>query len=155
DPNHLSTGTTTIALTYNNRVTERWPAQVSGGSISNAMIPDWVSYTLGSGKIVNQPAWKLTVNGTPYWFIAGDADGDGVADSGLRKLPVGEVSGLTFFYACRIIDNGSAINVNTAWSRDHEFRGNDAGSFAFYGAGGSAASNIPQATNLFTSNIAL
>ena len=55
----------------------------------------------------------------------------------LRRLSVGDVNGLSWYYSCRIIDNGSAINVNTAWSRDHEFLGN--GSFAVYGPGPRAA----------------
>jgi hypothetical protein len=84
-------------------------------------------------------------------IAAGDIDGDGIVDSGLKKLPIGDINGLTYFYACRIIDNGSAININTAWSRDHEFLGN--GSFAFYGNGGGVASTMPQAANFFTTNI--
>jgi hypothetical protein len=49
-------------------------------------------------------------------FLAGDADGDGVADSGLFRLPVGTLNGVTYYAAVRIIDNAAAINATTAWT---------------------------------------
>ena len=49
-------------------------------------------------------------------FLAADADGDGIADSGLWKLPIGSIDGLTYYVAVRMVDNNSAININTAWS---------------------------------------
>jgi hypothetical protein len=60
------------------------------------------------------PAWFLQNLGC--LMLAADADGDGIADSGYVKIPVGELDGLTYYYAVRIIDNSSAVNVNTAWS---------------------------------------
>src|SRR4029453_2655031 len=55
-------------------------------------------------------------------FFAADADGDGVADAGLVKLPIGRIDGVTYYVALRIIDNNSAVNVNTAFS-NMEFDG--------------------------------
>ncbi len=52
---------------------------------------------------------------------AGDADGDGIADSLLFRIPGMSLDGLTWFAGVRIIDNNSAINANTAWSRDQDF----------------------------------
>ncbi|MEA2711024.1 MAG: hypothetical protein QOF78_3625 [Phycisphaerales bacterium] len=49
-------------------------------------------------------------------FLAADADGDGIADAGMWKLPVGHIDGVTYYAAIRIIDNNSAVNVNTAVS---------------------------------------
>ena len=56
-------------------------------------------------------------------FLAADADGDGVADAGLFKLPIGQLAGITYYGAVRIIDNNAAINLNTAFSRDVDFLG--------------------------------
>src|SRR5205085_11988756 len=44
-----------------------------------------------------------------------DADGDGIADSFLSRLPIGTINGITYYYAVRIIDNAAAVNLNTAW----------------------------------------
>ena len=70
------------------------------------------------------PAFELAnVAGTPltnntnnhrYKYLAADADGNGIADSGLVYLST--VDGVRYYYACRIIDGNSAINVTTAWS---------------------------------------
>jgi hypothetical protein len=58
-----------------------------------------------------------------YLYLAGDADGDGIADCGMVKLPVGQLNGLTYYAGIRIIDNCSAVNVNTAMSRRYDFNG--------------------------------
>lgn len=57
------------------------------------------------------------VKGAP--FLAGDADGDGAADSFMFKLAT--IGNLTYYGSFRIIDNNSAINVNTALVRDADF----------------------------------
>src|SRR5204862_7680071 len=54
---------------------------------------------------------------------AADADGDGIADSVLWRLPMGPMNGVTYYAAIRVVDNNSAINVNTALSRDFDFNG--------------------------------
>jgi hypothetical protein len=64
--------------------------------------------------------------GTPAQatFLAADADGDGIADSGLFRLPMGGINGLRYYAALRIIDNNSAININTAWAQgDADYTG--------------------------------
>ena len=60
-------------------------------------------------------------------FVAADTDGDGEADAGLVRIPVGRIAGLTYYCAVRVIDNGSAVNVNTAGSRSMDFAGNGSG----------------------------
>lgn len=47
--------------------------------------------------------------------VAADADGDGIADSGLVKLSPGPLEGITYYGAVRIIDNNSALNASVAW----------------------------------------
>lgn len=56
--------------------------------------------------------------GMPY--LAGDADGDGIADSILFRLSSTPIDGVTYYGAIRVIDNNSAINVNTAGLRTSE-----------------------------------
>ena len=46
------------------------------------------------------------------WVMAADADGDGIADSGLVKLST--IDGITYYYAVRIVDNAAAVNANVA-----------------------------------------
>lgn len=54
-------------------------------------------------------------------ILAGDADGDGIADSVYSKIPLGQINGLTYYLAMRVVDNNSAINLNTAWSNQNDF----------------------------------
>jgi hypothetical protein len=58
---------------------------------------------------------------TSYTYLAGDADGDGIADCGMFKLPVGPIDGVTFYAGVRIVDNCARVNVNTAMSRRYDF----------------------------------
>lgn len=53
---------------------------------------------------------------TSYTYLAADADGDGVADTGLFRLPVGEINGVTYYAGVRIIDNAAAVNASVAWT---------------------------------------
>lgn len=53
-------------------------------------------------------------------FLAADADGDGIADAGLYRLTLTSVDGVHYYAAIRIIDNNSAININTAWMRGND-----------------------------------
>jgi len=70
------------------------------------------------------PAVSATAMSAP--FLAGDADGDGIADSGLWKLPVAPIEGVTYYAAVRIVDQNSAINANTAWSSTSDFNASGA-----------------------------
>jgi hypothetical protein len=74
------------------------------------------SVTLASGQVV--PA--MTFDGITK-YVAADADGDGIADSMLFRIPGGYVNGLTYYAGVRIIDNNSAINLNTAMSRENDY----------------------------------
>jgi hypothetical protein len=65
---------------------------------------------------------NLAGTGNNFLF-AGDADGDGIADSLPQRLPVGKLNGVTYYAYVRIIDHASAINVNTAMSRDFDYTG--------------------------------
>jgi hypothetical protein len=58
-------------------------------------------------------ATELTVGpGIP----AADADGDGIADAGLWKLPISPIDGITYYAATRVIDNNSAVNGSLSWT---------------------------------------
>ena len=91
------------------------------GTTVNAWMP--TSKVIGT---VAYPALEPVIGGTPEpasTFIAADADGDGIADAGLIRIPGASSDGLTYYMAFRIIDNNSAINVNTAWdmTQDDDF----------------------------------
>ncbi|CAN5538335.1 hypothetical protein BH09PLA1_BH09PLA1_07980 [soil metagenome] len=148
----------TVSRSYNQRITDRTPAQAATvGNIVNPLTPTFITYQLNN-QPVTMPAWKFTGVDTAnptreYFFIAGDADGDGIADSGLKRLGVGDVNGLTYFYGVRIVDNGSAVTVNTAWSRDHVALGDLPGTFDTTSRSGAAVANL--SPNLFPTSIGL
>ena len=89
------------------------------------MVPTYISPSGVAGGPF--PAWYLAgdpmdpIDKKARFVLAGDADGDGIADSGFFKLPVGEIDGVTYYACVRIIDNNSAVNANTAWSRFADF----------------------------------
>ncbi|HVT88228.1 MAG TPA: hypothetical protein VHD56_05205 [Tepidisphaeraceae bacterium] len=116
--------TSLIKPTYSDRA-PRWTLPGTSGQWF-PMVPNWVRMQDGT----NLPAWFVLEDaGVPaHYVLAGDADGDGVADSGLFKLPVGEIDGVTYYGAVRIIDNNSAVNVNTAYSRVEDLSINNGGS---------------------------
>jgi hypothetical protein len=51
-----------------------------------------------------------------YANFAASTSGDGIADAGMFKLPVGPINGVTYYGSWRVIDNNSAVNVSTAWT---------------------------------------
>lgn len=55
--------------------------------------------------------------------LAASASGNGIADSFLWRLPMGEINGVTYYAAVRVIDNNAAINLNTAGSSLYDFDG--------------------------------
>lgn len=85
---------------------------------------------------VNNPVWGIEINGVEYpaitlprttgdrYLVGGDADGDGVADSGLWPVSRQSRDGISYFAGMRIIDNCAALNVNTAWLRDYDLASN-------------------------------
>lgn len=83
--------------------------------------PDYVASINGTALPERLPVWTLGTGLAARKYLAGDADGDGIADCGLVKIPVGEINGLTYYAGFRIIDNGSAINLNTAIRRDADY----------------------------------
>jgi hypothetical protein len=111
------------------------PLALTGGSTRK----DEYAFFPGHGTIgaANAQPWPfiqiVRPNGpaiTGDDFIPGaDADGDGIADSGLWKLPVGTINGITYYAGARIIDNNSAINVNTALARSADFQGDESIAF--------------------------
>lgn len=72
---------------------------------------------------VSFPALRLTDAETGRFatVLAGDADGDGIADCALQRLT--EINGVTYFVGYRVIDHNSALNVNTAMSHVSDFDG--------------------------------
>jgi hypothetical protein len=89
------------------------PGNLLIGSMGSQLVPDF--RTVGGG--VQVPVLDYGAGIKP---IAADADGDGIADSFLFRIPGANYDGLTWYAAVRIVDNNSAINVNTAFSRDAE-----------------------------------
>ncbi|HEX8525270.1 MAG TPA: hypothetical protein VF669_23665 [Tepidisphaeraceae bacterium] len=80
-------------------------------------------YSAGPGNTMSWD-YQTTSNANLNTFLAADADGDGVADAGLFRLPIGETNGIRWYAAVRTIDNNSAVNVNTAWAHgDANFMG--------------------------------
>jgi hypothetical protein len=61
------------------------------------------------------PRAGLDGNGAFVTVIAGDADGDGIADGPLSRIKVGRLNGLDYFATVRVVDEGSAVNLNAAW----------------------------------------
>jgi hypothetical protein len=87
----------------------------AGGGSSPYTYPTRTALTPGQTTIMIDgqfwPAW-INPSDTTKWFMAADADGDGIADAGLFKLLT--LDGVTYYAAIRIIDNCAAINANIA-----------------------------------------
>jgi hypothetical protein len=108
-PPTMSLIPTAIAMTYPRSTSENPP---NTPKVYPAFIPISVAAATGTATY-----------GTP--FLAADADGDGIADSVLFPLNVTSSSSngtITYFAAVRIVDNNSAVNLNTAWSRFSDFK---------------------------------
>src|SRR4051794_35605666 len=69
--------------------------------------PTFVTLPAGPGGATrNFPALRLPGGRV---VLAADADGDGIADAGLIRMPIGQANGVTFYCAFRVLDNGSAL----------------------------------------------
>lgn len=106
------------------------------------------------------PAWILppdSISTKRRFVVAGDADGDGIADSGLFKLPIGQLDGLTYFAGIRIVDNNSAINLNTAFSQTADAAPADTTLATPLGALGNSVADPSKENNLgvFRSHVGL
>lgn len=117
-------------------------------TVLSPAVPQWNPYTSTPFGLPLKPTTKL-VAGVTYpaletqsgaIYVAGDADGDGIADCGLVRLPGVYSDELTYYAGIRIIDNNSAININTAWNYQSD-----------YSATGTATPAIPNTTALFPS----
>lgn len=95
------------------------PLGTTGGGMNARWVPTFLTV-----NGTNYPALTMVdasgriLPGAGFTFLAGDADGDGIADSALFRLPIGAINGLTYYAGVRIIDNSAAVNVNTAWAPD-------------------------------------
>src|SRR5665213_2317557 len=83
------------------------------------LVPTSVLIKNGTGT-TNYPAFYDPA--TKSIFLAASASGDGIADSGLVRLPIGEINGVTWYVATRVIDNGSANNASIAFKMNDEPR---------------------------------
>jgi hypothetical protein len=82
-----------------------------------SLIPSFIDVPVAGGGTTRFPAFGRSIdvdNDIEERFLAADADGDGIADSGLFRMPVGNLDGLTYYGAMRIVDNNSAVNLSTA-----------------------------------------
>jgi hypothetical protein len=123
----------TVPLTYRDRMSLPFvpplPGPAGTGTTTPVTVGSLLTPTFGTisypdGTSATYPAFAINTSAGNFVYIAGDADGDGIADCGLFKLPVGQVNGLTYYAGVRIIDNCAAVNVNTAGSRRYDFDGN-------------------------------
>lgn len=92
-------------------------------SVRNNVIVTSVDLQQDSQGLVPFPAFRLFDQQTGRFatIVAGDADGDGIADCGLQRLT--EINGITYFAGYRVVDHNSAVNVNTAMSHVSDFDG--------------------------------
>lgn len=102
---------------------QTYPALLAFDELGNPK--ESLQATDASGNVINVPlriggGTKPGGGGKTGPFLAADADGDGIADSILFRLPMAPVTGITYFGAIRVVDNAAAINVNTAWTADQD-----------------------------------
>jgi len=120
------------------------PAAATRGYTTNSLTrfdarPTFIIVNPSVGQLPNDPNNRTRVY--PALFaganpvLAGDTDGDGIADAGLFGIDVGQngtfsqadrqadVNGtfITYYGAIRVVDNSAAINVNTAFSRGGDY----------------------------------
>ena len=99
-------GQTTIALwVYNLLANGQQPTFNPSGGRSSTAAPQ-PNATFGS------------TYSQAYAIPAADADGDGAPDSTLTKVPVGQIDGVTYYAAVRVVDGNSAVNASAAWRSD-------------------------------------
>ena len=92
-------------------------------SLRQNLVPDSIAVTV-NGQTTQYPALRDPTTG--FKFLAASASGDGMADGGLWRIPIGEVNGITYYAAVRVIDDNSAVNASIA------YKPNDANDLAAY-----------------------
>jgi hypothetical protein len=158
----------------------------NGGAVTyttrHAAIPTWVRIDYPNtfvapkrmqGQSRVYPALRFDVGpDAGRTYLAGDTDGDGVADAGLfplnglpqfpdGALPAGFYAGelppaahtTRWYAAIRVVDNTGVINVNTAWRRDVDIN-LEAGGYSDAAATGAPAGAMANYA-FFRSNIGL
>jgi len=73
--------------------------------------PSSITVQLASGPVVFPALYDSTSGNT---YLAGSSSGSGIADSGLFRLPVGELNGVTYYGSTFTIDNSAAVNASIA-----------------------------------------
>lgn len=91
--------------------------QISYGTRAG-MEPTFITIRTLDGRSRDYPAFIIhnSRSGEDGKLVmAMDADGDGIADSGMIELPIAETNGIHWYYGIRVIDNSAAINASVAW----------------------------------------
>lgn len=125
---------TNVTVYYDGTLPETDPALVGHTYVFPAFKRTYFDYP--TGKWVDDP----------QTYIAADATGAGVADSGLVRLTQTPFLGVTFFYGMRVVDNADGLNVNTAWSPDAD-RDSKGNSYNFFTSDIDFVGNLAQANN--------
>jgi hypothetical protein len=110
---------------FNQAGTPAAPAVLQYGQDRQNMVPTSVPVTDPTTGITAVYPALMDPKYPNTKFLAASASGDGIADSGLFRLPIGEINGVTYYAAVRIIDNNSAVNASTAWINNSNPTGNN------------------------------
>jgi hypothetical protein len=88
-------------------------ASVTYGSptANNYYQPTFITIQTPSGPQM----YPALTDGTGNKWLAGSASGTGIADSGLVRLPIGTLNGITYYFSAFTIDNSSAVNASIAY----------------------------------------
>jgi hypothetical protein len=121
-----------VGIGYNKGTIQFYPTVKAGSSLPAMNIGG--AFTSPGGKTFTPVGPGSFGGATAAPFYAADADGDGIADSLFCKVPVGQIDGVTYYVATRIIDNNSAINASSAFTQagDVPFVPNPATNFGFF-----------------------
>ena len=92
-------------------------------TVRSQMFPASLSWKDSTGTQGTYPALTFQIinnavsppTATNYMALAGDADGDGIADCPLFRLPIGQINGVTYYGGVRVVDDAAAINAAIAW----------------------------------------
>lgn len=131
------------------------------------MFPDYITLNGSDGQPHTYPAFRnvpvynwdnagKTFTAVNQLVLAADADGDGIADSALWRLPIQQQGDITWFAAVRIIDNNSAVNASVAWDwREYGSTPRDAGAMDNSSNNPSTGDQYDLPNNFFPTNVSL